>query len=142
MTVASESKKRKPRKRAANGGKNGGGGWWIVLPLLVGALVTPATIHLASILALSGTDALTLLYPWVQLVKSPALRVPGEIANPLAQYLLYLQFPAYGVVMMWMLGRKRSLAGALMAVVFLHALAFAGAYGLGYLQGGSFHFNL
>jgi hypothetical protein len=34
--------------------------WW---PLLLGIVVTPLTIHFASILALEGPSALRLLYP-------------------------------------------------------------------------------
>lgn len=52
----------------------------------------------ASILALEGPRAFALLYPWVEVVRSPALHLPP--AWPLSQWIIYLQFPVYGLLMM------------------------------------------
>jgi hypothetical protein len=107
----------------------------IWLPLVVGIVVTPIAIRSASVLALSGTDALAMLYPWVQVFKSQALRIPGEIALPAAQWAMYLQFPVYGLVMGWLMRRAYGFGAALLTVVLIHAIGIAALYGLGFLQG-------
>lgn len=103
-----------------------------LLPLAVGILVTPATLRMASVLALSGVDALTVLYPWVQVVKSPVLGAAGD-AFSVGQWIMYLQFPFYGLVMSW-LWRTRGFATALTAIVFLHGGGIGFSYLLGYLH--------
>jgi hypothetical protein len=107
--------------------------WWVLLPLVVGVLVTPATLRMASIMALSGVDALTMLYPWVEVVKSPVLGGFADTAIPLAQWVMYLQFPVYGLMMSWLL-RSRSFLTGLTAVIFLHIGGIAAAFLMGYLH--------
>ena len=98
--------------------------WW---PLVLGILVTPFTIHAASIVALAGPGALMTLYPWVLLLKSPAL----GLGENLSQLLIYIQFPLYGVLMALIL-RSKSLwvafgfaaaahLFAMLAVILTHA---------------------
>lgn len=102
-------------------------------PVILGILVTPVAIHMASIMALSGPGALTMLYPYVQIVKSPALNVPGEFAYPIAQWLMYLQFPLYGLAMA-MIMRVKGFWVGLNAVIFLHAAGVGVAYLLAHMQ--------
>lgn len=114
--------------------KKKGSSWAIWLPLIVGILVTPITIRMASILALSGTDGLAVLYPWVQIVKSQALKIPGEIAVPAAQWVMYLQFPIYGLLMSSILRGRRGFGMALFVAVIAHAFGLLAVFGLGFLQ--------
>jgi hypothetical protein len=78
-------------------------GWW---PLLVGIAVTPFAIHAASIMALAGPGALMTLYPWVLLLKSPAIGLAPLLGDNLSQLLMYIQFPLYGALMALILRSK------------------------------------
>ena len=93
--------------------------WW---PLLVGAAVTPFAIHAASIMALAGPGALTTLYPWVLLLKNPALGPGGGLGDNVSQLLMYIQFPLYGLLMSLIL-RSKSLWFALGVVAPVHFVA-------------------
>lgn len=93
--------------------------WLIWVLLIVGIIATPLAFHAASILALSGPYGLTLLYPFVQIVRSPVLMLPSDLSDQVAQALIYLQFPFYGLLMGW-LARYKGLWTAFGAVVFFH----------------------
>lgn len=88
----------KPRKKR-NAAKAGRGGWTSLWPLLLCIAITPFAVHFASILALEGPKAFALLYPWVEVVRSPALHLPPDSLDALSQWIIYLQFPAYGLLM-------------------------------------------
>ena len=77
--------------------------WW---PFLVGIAATPFAIHAASIMALAGPGALMTLYPWVLLLKSPAIGLPPLLGDNLSQLLMYIQFPLYGMLMALILRSK------------------------------------
>lgn len=77
--------------------------WW---PLLLGIAVTPFAIHTASIMALAGPSALMTLYPYVLLVKSPALGLANGFGENLSQLLMYIQFPLYGALMALLIRSK------------------------------------
>ena len=83
------------RKRSA--GKSAG--WKALIPLLLCLVLTPFAVQSASILALEGPKAFALLFPWVEVVRSPALHVPPAWLATLSQWVIYLQFPAYGLLM-------------------------------------------
>ena len=70
-----------------------------MLPLLVCLALTPFAVRAASIVALEGPKAFSLLYPWVEVLRSPALHLPASLAGTLAQWMMYLQFPLYGLLM-------------------------------------------
>ena len=89
--------------------------WW---PFLLGIVVTPFAIHAASILALAGPRALMALYPWVLLLKIPAIGL-GTLGESLSQLLMYIQFPLYGVLMALIL-RYKPLWMALGITVAIH----------------------
>ena len=86
----------KPRKKRSAGK---GAGWKALIPLLLCLVLTPFAVQSASILALEGPKAFALLFPWVEVVRSPALHVPPAWLGTLSQWIIYLQFPAYGVLM-------------------------------------------
>jgi|SRR5580704_3359420 hypothetical protein len=90
--------------------------WW---PLLVGIAVTPFAIHAASIMALAGPSALMTLYPWVLLLKSPAIGLATLLGDNLSQLLMYIQFPLYGALMVLIL-RSKSLWTALAIAAAAH----------------------
>jgi hypothetical protein len=104
------------------------------LPVLVGILLTPAAMRFADVLALSGPDGMTLLYPWVEFVKSPALRISADVAMQASQWIMYVQFPIYGLIMMRYLRAGRALAASI-SVLLIHVAAILAVGGLGYLQG-------
>lgn len=96
----------KPRKSAAaeprkprSGKKSGRGGWKALWPLAICLLFTPFAVRAASILALDGPKPFALLYPWVEVVRSPLLHISADLRGTLSQWLLYLQFPLYGLLM-------------------------------------------
>lgn len=95
-TVVRQRSSAKPRKKRASAGR---GGWKALVPLLVCCALTPFAVQAASILALEGPKAFALLYPWVEVVRSPALHVAPAWLGSLSQWIIYLQFPVYGLLM-------------------------------------------
>jgi hypothetical protein len=87
-----------PRKKRGSA-KSGRGGWISFWPLVVCIAITPFAVRSASILALDGPKAFALLYPWVEVVRSPALHIPPAWLDTLSQWIIYLQFPLYGALM-------------------------------------------
>src|ERR1700728_4357338 len=116
MPATAERKRRAPARKRKK--KNPILIW---CPLLLGIVVTPLTIHFASILALEGPSALRLLYPYVLLIKDPAFGLSSDMGNALSQGMMYAQFPIYGLVLALTL-RSRSVASALGTVVVVHGL--------------------
>ena len=96
-------------------------------------VATPVALRVASVLALSGPNALTFLFPYVEIIKNPVLRIPGALANPGAQWLMYLQFPLYGLLMVVVL-RAKGFWIALNTVVFVHAAGIGVAWLLNWVQ--------
>jgi hypothetical protein len=68
-------------------------------PLLLGIAVTPFTVRAASIVALEGPKAFALLYPWVVVLRCRALHFPADLVGRSSEWMLYLQFPLYGLLM-------------------------------------------
>lgn len=86
------------RKRGARKGL--ARGWWKALwPVLIGIAITPFTVRLAGVLALEGPKAFALLYPWFDVLRSRVLHSPADLIGHAYQYMLYLQFPLYGLLM-------------------------------------------
>lgn len=123
----------KARKRRAAGTRFGFRGWKALWPLLLCLALMPFAVQSASILALAGPKAFALLYPWVEVVRSPALHIPPAWLGTLSQWLIYVQFPAYGLLMTLTFRAGRHLRaiiigliahfGGLLAVVILAWLA-------------------
>jgi hypothetical protein len=105
--------------------------WW---PLLLGIVVTPFTVHAASIMAIAGPGALMMLYPYVLLLKEPALGLSSELGNNLSQLMMYLQFPLYGLAMALTL-RSKSLWTAIATAAVMHFAAVVILFLIGHLHG-------
>jgi hypothetical protein len=86
----------KPRKKRSAGKP---AGWVRLWPLLVCLAITPFAVHAADILALEGPKAFALVYPWVEVARSPALHLPAGWLDSLSQGIIYLQYPCYGALM-------------------------------------------
>ena len=91
-----KSRAGKKKKKAQSGLAR----WW---PLLAGAAVTPFAVKTAEILPLTGADGLMklrLLYPFAMLLREHALSFSEGNSETLSQFMLYAQFPLYGLVAM------------------------------------------
>jgi len=113
--------------------KKSSGGWLAWWPVLLGILVTPLTIRMAGIFALTGPHAFSYLYPYVLLLKSPALGLSNELGNDLSQLMMYLQFPLYGLLAMLVMRSKGIWAG-LMSAVAVHGLAVLALFAISYMH--------
>jgi hypothetical protein len=89
----------KPRRKRSGGKSADRAGWVRLWPLAVCLAITPFAVHAADILALEGPKAFALVYPWVEVVRSPALHLPAEWLDGLSQWIIYLQYPCYGALM-------------------------------------------
>jgi hypothetical protein len=108
------------------------------LPFVVGILLTPAALRAASVMALSGADALTALFPWAQVINAAVLHLPADVAMSTSQLLMYLQFPIYGLIMVKL--RERGFVIGLGAVALLHVLGAVAAIILGHMSNPSLRF--
>jgi hypothetical protein len=100
MPSSSASSSRKKRGAPKASARNSARGGWISLwPLLLGIAVTPFTVRLASIVALEGPKAFALLYPWVVVLRCRALHFPADLVGRSSEWMLFLQFPLYGLLM-------------------------------------------
>lgn len=100
MPSTSAAKARKsapPRKRP----KAKGSGWTrqAIWPLLICIALDPFLVRAASILALEGPRPFTMVFPWVEFLHLPAFHFTAELLSTLQQFVLYLQFPVYGLLM-------------------------------------------
>jgi hypothetical protein len=105
--------------------------WW---PLILGIVVTPFTVHAASIMAIAGPGALMMLYPYVLLLKEPAFGLSSELGNNLSQLMMYLQFPLYGLAMALTL-RSKSFWTAIATAAVMHFAAVLILFLIGHLHG-------
>ena len=126
MATAARSVRGKRRKQ-------GGPNWAAWIPFVLGIVMTPVALRAASILALSGTGGLMLLYPFVQIVQNPVLHGAGGLADPLAQWIMYLQFPVYGLLMA-RITKSKGFWVALNVVVAIHGAGIGLAYLLAHFQ--------
>lgn len=112
---------KRPRARRGKSRKRKGAHIRAWLPFLLLVGVTPFAVRAASVLALTGPGALRLLFPWVVLVgtHAPASLAP-EQRETLAGWAMWVQFPAYGVVVA-LLMRWRSFAFGAGIALLLHA---------------------
>ncbi|HEY1807712.1 MAG TPA: hypothetical protein VGG42_04070 [Acidobacteriaceae bacterium] len=99
-SAAISRRKRGTRKPARRG-------WTALLPLLLGILITPLALRAASIVALAGPKPFALLYPWVEVLRSRTLHLPSNLVGTASEWMMYLQFPLYGLIMTltWRAGR-------------------------------------
>jgi hypothetical protein len=100
---------------------------------ILSVLATPIAIHAVNVLALSGPSGPTMLYPFMQIVKSPCMSVPADLASTATQWIMYLQFPLYGVLVAKLI-RPVGLWVGLGAAALLHCLGIGAAYYLAHAQ--------
>lgn len=95
---------------------------------MLALVATPFAVRAASVLVLSGPGALRTLYPFVALLQAPGwLRaLAPEQRDALAQWMLWAQFPAYGLLAS-LIGRWRGLLTGMAAAVLVHLAGLAGA---------------
>jgi hypothetical protein len=112
------------RRRAGSKAKKRSGvpSWIQWLPLIVGIVAAPVAVWGASILAMSGPSALRLLYPWVSLLRHHSDQLAVGQEEVLEQWVMYGQFPVYGLV--WVATQRvwKGVSG-LLSVVLMHCLA-------------------
>jgi hypothetical protein len=86
-----------PRKRS----RAKGPGWTrqALWPLLICVALDPFLVRAASIVAMEGARPFTMLYPWVEFLHLPAIHLTAETVVAIQQWVLYLQFPFYGLLM-------------------------------------------
>ena len=122
MTPVATQRKRRKRRRSSL--LLSWLSWW---PLLLALIVTPFAVRAASVLALSGPGALRLLYPYVVLVQAhaPATLAP-EQRDVLAEWVMWAQFPVYGLLAV-LVGRWRGMGAGVLAALVVHGVAVAAA---------------
>lgn len=95
----------------------------LLWPVVLGVAITFLMLRVADMLALMGTMQFAVAYPWVELVKSPALGIQYESAVAIGQVLLYLQYPIYGLIAGIVLYASNSLVRAFFTVFSVHLVA-------------------
>jgi hypothetical protein len=126
MATAARSVRGKRRKK-------GGSSWAAWIPLIAGIAMTPVALRAASILALSGTAGLMLLYPFTQILQNPVLHAAGDFADPIAQWTMYLQFPLYGLLAA-RITKSKGFWIAFNVVIAIHAAGIGLAYLMQHFQ--------
>ena len=118
---------KRPRARSGKARKRKGASRLVWLPLLLAIAATPFAVRAASVLALTGSGALRLLFPWVVLAQAHAsASLAPEQQDALAGWAMWAQFPVYGALAALALHR-RALLLVMGLLVALHACAVAAA---------------
>ncbi|HTX42199.1 MAG TPA: hypothetical protein VMD25_10260 [Acidobacteriaceae bacterium] len=123
-----DAKKRDSTKKKTHFWNAGSHAFW---PLLLCLILDPFIVRFADVLALEGPKIFSLLYPWIMVVNDPVLHLSSSISSRLTQWLLYLQFPLYGVLMTvtfraerflraFCIGLAAHFSGLLVIVAFSH----------------------
>ncbi|RRA47391.1 hypothetical protein [Acidipila sp. EB88] len=119
-----------PRKRGRSR-KQKTSSWLLWWPLLLALVATPFAVRAASVLVLSGPGALRLLYPWVTLIQLHGARLGlGALApeqrDTLAQWMMWAQFPVYGLLAS-LVAKWRGIVAGLVVALLLHGAGVAAA---------------
>ncbi len=93
---SADAQKRDGTKKKIHFWNAGSQAFW---PLLLCLILDPFIVRFADVLALEGPKMFSLLYPWIMVVNDPVLHLSSGITSRLTQWLLYLEFPLYGVLM-------------------------------------------
>lgn len=113
------------RKKAAKSAP--GGGYLVWLPLVAGIVITWFTVRYAEVVPLlgpAGLFRLRLIAPLAMLAHQPQLSLPDTTADTIAQALMYVQFPLYGLLL-GLVWKMAGFARALLTVALVHVLAVA-----------------
>ena len=95
----------------------------VLWPIVLGVLVTFLMLRVADMLTLMGSLQFAVVYPWVELVKYPALGIQCGSAVVIGQVLLYLQYPIYGLIAGIVLYASNSVVRAFFTVFSVHLVA-------------------
>ena len=98
--------------------------WW---PLAIALVAAPFAVRAASVLALAGPSALRALFPFVALWQAHApARLAPEQRDALAAWVMWAQFPVYGLVVS-LFARRRKLGAGFVTALLLHGAALLAA---------------
>jgi hypothetical protein len=119
MTPSASRTRKTPKKKPQST-------WIRLLPLIAGIVVTPFAVWGASVLAMSGPQALRLLYPYISLLQGHSDQFPHSRQETIQQLVMFGQFPFYGA--MWIL-MQRLLGGTAgpLSVLILHCVGVGAA---------------
>jgi hypothetical protein len=106
--------------------------WALVLAGIVAAYFAVRYAEVAPLLGPDGLFRLRLIAPLAMLAHQPQLGIPDAIADTVAQILMYVQFPLYGLLL-GILWRAAGFLRATSAVVITHALAIGAVLALAQL---------
>jgi hypothetical protein len=111
------------RKKKA---KASGASWKLWLPLAAGLIAAWFAVRYAEILPLLGPGGLfrlRLIAPLAMLAHQPQLGIPEATADTVAQALMYVQFPLYGLIL-GLTWRAAGFLRAALVLLMVHGLAF------------------
>jgi hypothetical protein len=106
--------------------------WALVLAGIIAAYFAVRYAEVAPLLGPDGLFRLRLIAPLAMLAHQPQLGIPDPIADTVAQVLMYIQFPLYGLLL-GILWRAAGFLRATSAVVITHALAIGAVLALAQL---------
>jgi hypothetical protein len=112
--------------RKKKGKASGGSGWILWLPLAAGLVAAWFAVRYAEVLPLlgpSGLFRLRLIAPLAMLAHQPQLGIPEATADAVAQALMYVQFPLYGLIL-GLTWRAAGFLRAALVLLLVHGLAF------------------
>jgi hypothetical protein len=113
------------RKKKAK--PSGASGWKLWLPFAAGLIAAWFAVRYAEILPLLGPGGLfrlRLIAPLAMLMHQPQLGIPEATADSVAQALMYVQFPLYGLIL-GLTWRAAGFLRAALVLLLIHGLAFA-----------------
>lgn len=99
MHSATRARKSAAPRRSRTRDKGSGWSRHALWPLLICVALDPFLVRAASILALEGPTTFTMVFPWVEFLHLPPFHFTAEFLSTLTQFILYLQFPLYGLLM-------------------------------------------
>jgi hypothetical protein len=111
------------KKKATASGSNA---WKLWLPLAAGLIAAWFAVRYAEILPLLGPGGLfrlRLIAPLAMLAHQPQLGIPEATADTVAQALMYVQFPLYGLIL-GLTWRAAGFLRAALVLLMVHGLAF------------------
>lgn len=94
----------------------------VLVCLALGIVAGLLAMHYAAVLTLMGPHAFMLLYPWVAFFEGHPVGLSFQNASAIGQMLVYLQFPAYGLLAGMVLFFSRRISRTLLVLLAAHAL--------------------
>ena len=120
--AAKSGSKAKPASKSKSKKKSRGWlRWW---PVLVGIALVPFAIRAVDVLALTGRWQAWMVAPWSFLLQGNPLHLSPAGADYLAEGVMDVQFPLYGLIYVLLTRRFRP-GTAISIILAIHLLAFA-----------------